>query len=105
MCKSGIIELTGVDIRKFELYTRRGISAAYNAGGYEGAKACYEAETGRSFQEDLEKRGSIMKVKITNKKDKTDAYSLNLSKAFGVRRMGDALIVYYGGSDAMFSFH
>ena len=45
-----------------------------------------------------------MKVKITNKKDKTDAYSLNLSKAFGVRRMGDALIVYYGGSDAMFSF-
>lgn len=45
-----------------------------------------------------------MKVKITNKKDKTDSYSLNLSKAFGVRRMGDALIVYYGGSDAMFSF-
>lgn len=30
-----------------------------------------------------------MKVKITNKKDKTDSYSLNLSKAFGVRRMGD----------------
>ena len=55
MCKSGIIELTGVDIRKFELYTRRGISAAYNAGGYAGAKACYEAETGRSFEEDLEK--------------------------------------------------
>ena len=52
----------------------------------------------------LKKRGSIMKVKITNKKDKTDFYSLNLSKAFGVRRMGDALIVYYGGSDAMFSF-
>lgn len=45
-----------------------------------------------------------MKVKITNKKDKTDFYSLNLSKAFGVRRMGDALIVYYSGSDAMFSF-
>ena len=52
----------------------------------------------------LKKRGSIMKVKITNKKDKTDVYSLNLSKAFGVRRMGDALIVYYSGSDAMFSF-
>lgn len=44
-----------------------------------------------------------MKVKITNKKDKTDFYSLNLSKAFGVRRMGDALIVYYSGSD-LFSF-
>lgn len=45
-----------------------------------------------------------MKVKITNKKDKTDYYSLNLSKAFGVRRMGDALIVYFSGFDAMFSF-
>lgn len=44
-----------------------------------------------------------MKVKITNKKDKTDYYSLNLSKAFGVRRMGDALIIYYAGFD-MFSF-
>lgn len=44
-----------------------------------------------------------MKVKITNKKDKTDAYSLNLSKAFGVRRMGDALIIYYAGFE-MFSF-
>lgn len=52
----------------------------------------------------LKKRGSIMKVKITNKKDKTDIYSLDLSKAFGVRRMGDALIVYYSGSDMMFSF-
>ena len=55
MCKSGTTELTGVDIRKFELYTRRGISAAYNAGGYEGAKACYESETGSSFEKDLEK--------------------------------------------------
>lgn len=45
-----------------------------------------------------------MKVKITNKKDKTDVYSLNLSKALGVRRMGDALIVYYSASDMMFSF-
>ena len=44
-----------------------------------------------------------MKVKITNKKDKTDVYSLDLSKAFGVRRMGDALIVYYAGFE-MFSF-
>lgn len=44
-----------------------------------------------------------MKVKITNKKDKTDVYSLDLSKAFGVRRMGDALIVYYAGVE-MFSF-
>lgn len=44
-----------------------------------------------------------MKVKITNKKDETDVYSLNLSKAFGVRRMGDALIVYYAGFE-MFSF-
>lgn len=44
-----------------------------------------------------------MKVKITNKKDKTDSYSLNLSKAFGVRRMGDALIIYYAGFE-MFSF-
>lgn len=44
-----------------------------------------------------------MKVKITNKKDKTDVYSLDLSKAFGVRHMGDALIVYYAGFE-MFSF-
>ena len=44
-----------------------------------------------------------MKVKITNKKDKTDVYSLDMSKAFGVRRMGDALIVYYAGFE-MFSF-
>lgn len=44
-----------------------------------------------------------MKVKITNKKDKTDVYSLDLSKSFGVRRMGDALIVYYAGFE-MFSF-
>ena len=45
-----------------------------------------------------------MKVKITNKKDKTDVYSLNLSMAFGVRRMGDALIVYYPDCNTMFSF-
>ena len=38
-----------------------------------------------------------MKVKITNKKDKTDYYSLNLSKAFGVRSMGHRLVVYYFG--------
>jgi len=38
-----------------------------------------------------------MKVKITNKKDKTDSYSLNLSKAFGVRTMGHILVVYYFG--------
>lgn len=54
MCKTGTIELHPFDIRKFELYTRRGISAADNAGGYEGAKACYEAETGRSFEKDME---------------------------------------------------
>lgn len=64
----------------------------------------YEAETGRSFDENNEKRGSIMKVKITNKKDKTDVYSLDLSKAFGVRCMEDALIVYFSGVDVMFSF-
>ena len=45
-----------------------------------------------------------MKVKITNKNDTTDSYSLNLSKAFGVGRMADTLIVYYSGSDARFSF-
>jgi len=55
MCQTCPIWLTGVDIRKFELYTRRGISAAYNAGGYEGAKKFYEAETGSSFEKDLEK--------------------------------------------------
>ena len=55
MCKTGTTELHPFDIRKFELYTGRGISAAYNAGGYEGAKACYEAETGSSFEKDLEK--------------------------------------------------
>jgi len=55
MCQTCPIWLTGVDIRKFELYTRRGISAAYLSGGYEGAKKFYEAETGSSFEKDLEK--------------------------------------------------
>lgn len=55
MCKSGTTELHPFDIRKFELYTRRGISAAALSGGYEGAKACYEAETGSTFEKDLEK--------------------------------------------------
>lgn len=55
MCKTGTIELHPFDIRKFELYTRRGISAAYNVGGYDGAKKFYEAETGSSFEKDLEK--------------------------------------------------
>ena len=55
LCKIGPTELTGVDIRKFELYTRRGISAATLSGGYEGAKKFYEAETGSSFEKDLEK--------------------------------------------------
>ena len=55
MCKTGTTELTGVDIRKFELYTRRSISVAALCGGYEGAKKFYEAETGSSFEKDLEK--------------------------------------------------
>ena len=55
MCQTCPIWLTGVDIRKFELYTRRWISAAYLSGGYEGAKKFYEAETGCSFEKDLEK--------------------------------------------------
>jgi len=55
MCQTCPIWLTGVDIRKFELYTRRGISAAALSGGYEGAKKFYEAETGSSFEKDLEK--------------------------------------------------
>ena len=54
MCKSGTIELHPFDIRKFELYTRRGISPAALSGGYEGAKKFYEAETGRSFDKDME---------------------------------------------------
>lgn len=55
MCKTGTIELHPFDIRKFEVYTRIGISAAYNAGGYDGAKKFYEAETGSSFEKDIEK--------------------------------------------------
>lgn len=55
MCKSGTTELNPIDQRKFELYTRRGISAAALSGGYEGAKKLYEAETGSSFEKDLEK--------------------------------------------------
>lgn len=55
MCKSGTTELHPFDIRKFELYTRRGISAADLSGGYDGAKTFYEAETGSSFEKDLEK--------------------------------------------------
>jgi len=41
------------DIMRFELFTRVGISAAYLSGGYEGAKACYEGNTGRSFEVDM----------------------------------------------------
>lgn len=55
MCKSGTTELHPFDIRKFELYTRRGISAAALSGGYDGAKKFYEAESGSSFEKDLEK--------------------------------------------------
>ena len=54
MYKSGTTELHPFDIRKFELYTRRGISAAAMSGGYDGAKKFYEAETGSSFEKDLE---------------------------------------------------
>ena len=54
MCKSGTTELTVAEIRQLELFTGVGISAANLSGGYEGAKACYEAETGRSFEKDLE---------------------------------------------------
>lgn len=55
LCRIGPTELHPFDIRKFELYTRRGISAAALSGGYEGAKKFYEAETGSSFEKDLEK--------------------------------------------------
>ncbi len=55
LCRIGPTELHPFDIRKFELYTRRGISVAALSGGYEGAKKFYEAETGSSFEKDLEK--------------------------------------------------
>lgn len=55
LCRIGPTELHPFDIRKFELYTRRGISAAALSGGYEGAKKFYETETGSSFEKDLEK--------------------------------------------------
>lgn len=55
MCKSGTTELNPIEQRQFELFTRVGISAAALSGGYDGAKACYEAETGSSFEKDLEK--------------------------------------------------
>ena len=55
MCKSGTTELHPFDIRKFELYTRRGISVAALSGGYEGAKKFYEAETGSSFKKKKKK--------------------------------------------------
>lgn len=55
MCKSGTTELNPIDQRKFELFTRVGISAAALSGGYEGAKTFYEAEKGSSFEKDLEK--------------------------------------------------
>lgn len=55
MCRIGTTELNPIDQRKFELFTRVGISAAALSGGYEGAKKFYEAETGSSFEKDLEK--------------------------------------------------
>lgn len=54
MCKSGTTELNPIEQRKFELFTRVGISAAALSGGYEAAKKFYEAETGRSFEKDME---------------------------------------------------
>lgn len=55
MCRIGTTELNPIDQRKFELFTRVGISAAALSGGHEGAKKFYEAETGSSFEKDLEK--------------------------------------------------
>ena len=54
MCKTGTTELNPIDQRKFELFTRVGISPDALSGGYEGAKKFYEAKTGRSFEKDME---------------------------------------------------
>ena len=54
MCRIGTTELNPIDQRKFELFTRVGISAAALSGGYEGAKTFYEVETGSSLEKDLE---------------------------------------------------
>jgi len=53
MRTTGATELNPLDQRKFELFTRVGISPAALSGGYEGAKKFYEAKTGWSFDKDM----------------------------------------------------
>ena len=75
MSESGTTELNPIDQRKFELFTRVGISAAALNGGYEGAKKFYESKTGRSFDKDLElARKSIedMTTHRVSKKSRND---------------------------------
>lgn len=47
-------ELNVVDIRRFELYARVGISHVALDGGYAAVRAYYEKKTGRSFDKDME---------------------------------------------------
>lgn len=47
-------ELSVVDIRRFELYTRVCISHVALEGGYDAVRAYYEKKTGRSFDKDME---------------------------------------------------
>ncbi len=47
-------ELNVVDIRRFELYTRVGISHVALEGGYDAVREYYEKKTGRSFDKDME---------------------------------------------------
>ena len=70
MCRIGTTELNPIDQRKFELFTRVGISAAALSGGYEGAKKFYEAETGSSFEKDLEKERKYTYESENNKQER-----------------------------------
>lgn len=55
-------ELNGVDIRRFELYTREGISHVASEGGYDAVKEYYEKKAGRSFGKDMELAGTWDKL-------------------------------------------
>ena len=48
------MDLSVKRIRQFELFTCVGIAHADFVGGYDEVKRCYVADTGRSFEEDLE---------------------------------------------------
>lgn len=61
-----MIELGVIETRRFELFTRVGISHIAMAGGYAGAKTYYEGKfPGRSFNLDMELASQYFTERLT----------------------------------------